>query len=70
MKDTNPQSHPKIFFKIKSEIFFCIATFIKMYKRMKIIETKNLYPKIGIVNGTIGYVQNNSIKKNGFIMMN
>ncbi len=37
---------------------------------MKIIVTKNLYPKIGIVNGTIGYVQNNSIKKNGFIMMN
>jgi hypothetical protein len=30
---------------------------------MKIIVTKNLYPKIGIVNGTIGYVQKNSIKK-------
>jgi len=63
MKDTNHQSHPKLFLKTKIELFFCIATFIKMYKRMKIIVTKNLYPKIGIVNGTIGYVQNNSIKK-------
>jgi hypothetical protein len=30
---------------------------------MKIIVIENLYPKIGIVNGTIGYVQNISIKK-------
>jgi hypothetical protein len=30
---------------------------------MKIIVTENLYPKTGIINGTIGYVQNISIKK-------
>ncbi len=31
------------------------APFLKLYKRMKIIIIKNLYPKLGIVNGTISY---------------
>jgi hypothetical protein len=38
---------------------------------MKVIIIKYLYPKIGIVNGTIGYVQNIQSKEEiGFIMMN
>jgi hypothetical protein len=35
-----------------------LAPFIKIYKIMKIIIIKNIYPKIEIINGTIGYVQN------------
>jgi ATP-dependent exoDNAse (exonuclease V) alpha subunit len=34
---------------------------------MKVIITKNLYPKIRIVNGTIGYVQNISFAKSHWI---
>jgi hypothetical protein len=33
-----------------------LTPFLNIYKRMKVIITKKLYPKIGIVNGTIGYV--------------
>jgi len=33
------------------------SPFLKNYKRMKVIIIENLYPKRGIVNGTIGYVQ-------------
>jgi hypothetical protein len=34
---------------------------------MKVITIEDLYPKIGIVNGTIGYVQNISIKRRDWI---
>jgi hypothetical protein len=34
---------------------------------MKIIIIENLYPKLGIVNGTIGYIQNMSINKSQWI---
>jgi hypothetical protein len=33
-----------------------LAPFLKLYKRMKVIIIKNLYPKLGIVNGTISYI--------------
>jgi hypothetical protein len=32
-----------------------------MYKRMKIIIIENLYPKLGSVNGNIGYIENISL---------
>jgi hypothetical protein len=35
-----------------------LSPFLRIYKRMKVIITKDLYPKIGIVDRTIGYVQN------------
>ncbi len=41
--------------------------FLKNYKRMKVIIIKNLYPKRGIVNGTIGYVQNITLTKSHWI---
>jgi hypothetical protein len=34
---------------------------------MKVITTKNLYPKLGIVNGIIGYIQNISINESQWI---
>jgi ATP-dependent exoDNAse (exonuclease V) alpha subunit len=34
---------------------------------MKVIITENLYPKLGIVNGTIGYVENISLTKSHWI---
>jgi len=40
-----------------------LAPFIKIYKRTKIIFIDNLYLKIGIVNGTIGYVKTISFSK-------
>ncbi len=33
-----------------------LASFLKLYKKMKVIIMKNLYPKLGIVNGTISYI--------------
>jgi hypothetical protein len=33
-----------------------LAPFLKLYKIMKVIIIKNLYPKLGIVNGTINYI--------------
>jgi ATP-dependent exoDNAse (exonuclease V) alpha subunit len=38
-----------------------LAPFLKIYKGMKVIVTKNLYPKLGIVNRSIGYIENISI---------
>jgi ATP-dependent exoDNAse (exonuclease V) alpha subunit len=32
--------------------------FVKIYKRMKIIIIENLYFKLRIVNGSIGYIKN------------
>jgi hypothetical protein len=37
---------------------------------MKIIITENLYPKLRIVNGTIGYIQNILINKSQWIQQN
>jgi hypothetical protein len=34
---------------------------------MKIIIIENLYPKLGIINGTIGYIQNISINESQWI---
>jgi hypothetical protein len=34
---------------------------------MKVIMTKNLYPKLGIVNGTISYIQNISVNESQWI---
>jgi len=44
-----------------------LARFLKFYKGMKIIIIKNLYPKLGIVNGTIGYIQNILINESQWI---
>jgi hypothetical protein len=35
--------------------FQYLAPFLKIYKEMKIIMTKKLSPKLGIVNGSINY---------------
>jgi hypothetical protein len=40
---------------------------LKLYKGMKVIITKNLYPKLGIVNRTIDYIQNISINESQWI---
>jgi hypothetical protein len=40
-----------------------LSPFKFFYKRMKVIIIEDLYQKIGIVNGTIGFVQNISIKR-------
>jgi hypothetical protein len=44
-----------------------LAPFIKICKGMKVIIIENLYSKIRIVNGTIGYVQNISLTKSHWI---
>jgi hypothetical protein len=38
-----------------------IKLFLKIYKGMKIIITKNLYPKLGHVNESSGYIENISL---------
>jgi hypothetical protein len=51
----------------------CLAPFLEIYKRMKIIIIEILYLNLRIVNGSIGYIENTSfidvewIKK--YIMM-
>jgi hypothetical protein len=47
-----------------------LTPFLKLYKGMKIIITENLYPKLRIVNGTIGYIQNILINKSQWIQQN
>lgn len=47
-----------------------LAPFIKIYKRTKIIFIDNLYLKIGIVNGTIGYVKTISFSKSHWMEHN
>ncbi len=44
-----------------------LAPFLKLYERMKIIIIKNLYPKLGIVNGSISYIYNILINKSQWI---
>jgi hypothetical protein len=44
-----------------------LTPFKFFYKGMKVIIIKNLYPKRGIVNGTIGYVQNITFTKSHWI---
>jgi hypothetical protein len=39
----------------------CLGPFLKIYKIMKIIIIENLYPKVGIVNRNIGYIENISL---------
>jgi len=39
----------------------CLTPFLKIYKGMKIIIIENLYPKLGSVNGNIGYIENMSL---------
>ncbi len=46
-----------------------LTPFKKNYKGMKVIIIKNLYPKLGIVNGTIGYVENISFTKITLVSM-
>ncbi len=41
--------------------------FLKLYKGMKVITIKNLYIKLGIVNGAISYIQNISINESQWI---
>jgi hypothetical protein len=40
-----------------------LTPFFKLYKGMKVIIIENLYPKLGIVNGTISYIQNILVNK-------
>ncbi len=47
-----------------------LTPFLKLYKGMKIIITENLYLKLGIVNGTISYIQKISINKSQWIQRN
>ncbi len=44
-----------------------LAPFLKIYKRMKVIITQNIYPKIIILKGTIGYVQSILLVKSHWI---
>lgn len=44
-----------------------LAPFLKIYKGMKVIITQNIYPKIVILKGTIGYVQNILLTKSHWI---
>jgi len=46
-----------------------LTPFKKNYKGMKVIIIKNLYPKLGIVNGNIGYVENISFTKITLVSM-
>ncbi len=45
----------------------CLAPFLKIYKRMKIIIIENIYPKFIIVNGSIRYVENLSFTNSKWI---
>ncbi len=36
----------------------CLTPFLKIYKGMKVIIIKNLYPKLRIINGNIEYIEN------------
>ncbi len=40
---------------------YLTLSFLKIYKRMKIIIIENVYPKLGIVNGNIGYIKDTSL---------
>jgi len=40
---------------------------LKLYKGMTIIIIKNLYHKLGIINGTINYIKNISINESQWI---
>jgi ATP-dependent exoDNAse (exonuclease V) alpha subunit len=40
---------------------YLTPSFLKIYKRMKIIIIENVYPKLGIVNGNIGYIKDTSL---------
>jgi hypothetical protein len=44
-----------------------LAPFINICKGMKVIIIENLYSKLQIVNGTIGYIQNISLTKSHWI---
>jgi hypothetical protein len=45
----------------------CLAPFLKIYKRMKIIIIENIYLKFIIVNGSIRYIENLSFtNSNGY----
>jgi hypothetical protein len=43
---------------------------LKLYKGIKVTITKNLYPKLGIINGIVIYIQNISINKSQWIQRN
>jgi hypothetical protein len=58
------------FFKKSSNKTQKLAPFLKIYKEMKVIIITNLYPKLGIVNGTIGYIPNIIITKSHWIQKN
>jgi ATP-dependent exoDNAse (exonuclease V) alpha subunit len=45
----------------------CLAPFLKIYKRMKIIIIENIYSKFIIVNGSIKYVENLSFTNSKWI---
>jgi hypothetical protein len=45
----------------------CLTPFLKIYKGMKIIITKNLYPKLKIVNESTGYIKNISLTSSEWI---
>jgi hypothetical protein len=44
-----------------------LTSFLNIYKAMKVIIIENTYSKIGILNGTIGDVQNISLTKSHWI---
>jgi hypothetical protein len=44
-----------------------LAPFLKIYRRMKVIITQNIYPKTIILKGTIGYVQSILLTKSHWI---
>jgi hypothetical protein len=48
----------------------CLTPSLKMYKGMKIIIIENLYPKLGIVSGNIGYIKNISLIDSEWIRKN
>jgi hypothetical protein len=39
----------------------CLTPFFKIYKGMKVVITKNLYPTLKIENISIGYIENVSL---------
>ncbi len=45
----------------------CLTPFLKIYKEMKIIITKKLYPKLGITNESIRYIKNISLTNSKWI---